>query len=90
MLFASGAFADFTLYLDTELRGSTLLAGSPAWVTATFQDIAGGVQLAINALNPTGSEFISIYFNFDPAKNSALFLPSAPGTNTQTVNGTWL
>jgi hypothetical protein len=52
-------------------------------VTAAFQDIAGGVQLAINALNLTGSEFISIYFNFDPAKNSALFLPSAPETNTQ-------
>ena len=60
----------------------------PAWLTATFQEIAGGVQLAINALNLTGSEFISKFsFNFDPAKNSALFLPSAPGTNTQTVNG---
>jgi hypothetical protein len=56
-------------------------------VTAAFQDIAGGVQLAINALNLPRSEFIGIYFNFDPAKNSVLFLPSVPGTNTQTVNG---
>ena len=88
LLLASGAFADFTLHLDTELRGSTPLVGSPAWVTATFHEIARGVQLVIDTLNLTDSEFISkFYFNFDPAKNSALFLPGAPAANAQTVNG---
>ena len=88
LLIASGAFADiadFTLYLDTEISGSTPPAGSPAWVTATFQDISEGVRLTINALNLTGGEFISaFYFNFNPAKNLNLITSTPVGAGTQT------
>ena len=92
LVIASGAFADsFTLYLDNEITsGSTPPAGSPAWVTATFQDIADGVvQLTINnALNPTDSEFISrFYFNFNPAKNLSLSTEIGAGSTQTQVNG---
>ena len=75
-----------TFNLDVEFSGATAPAGSSPWVTATFEDVVGGgVQLTINALNLTGTEFISeFYFNLDPAKNAALFLPGVPGGGTQT------
>lgn len=85
-LLAVPASADLVFGLDTEFSGATPPAGSTPWVTATFADIAGGVQLTIAALNLVGSEFVSeFYFNFNPALNAASFLPSPTDTGTQTA-----
>ena len=72
--------------LDYEFSEATPPAGTTTpWVTATFADISGGVQLTINALNLVASEFISgFYFNFDPTKNAASYIGTVPGTGTQT------
>jgi len=79
--------APITFELDTEFSGGTAPAGPAPWVTATFEDlIGGGVQLTINALNLTGTEFISEFnFNFNPVKNAASNLGATPGTGTQTA-----
>ena len=84
-LLAMPASADLVFGLNTEFSGGTPPAGSTPWVTATFTDIAGGVQLTIAALNLVAREFISEFaFNFNPAKNAATYLPTPTGTGTQT------
>ena len=90
LFIASGAFADmadFTLYLDTEISGSTPPAGLSPWVTAKFENMAGGVRLSIDALNLTPGEFISaFYFNFNPAKNLNLWTEVGAGSTQTQVN----
>ena len=84
-LLAMPASADLVFGLNIEFSGGTPPAGSTPWVTATFTDIAGGVQLRIAALNLVASEFISEFaFNFNPAKNAATYLPTATLAGTQT------
>ncbi len=61
--------ADDTLFdFDTIFSGSTPPAAPPPWITATFQDVSGGVLLSIAAPGLSGTEFLSrLYFNLDPA-----------------------
>ncbi len=51
--------------------------GSPPWLTATFEDVSGGVKLTLDA-NLTGTNFFSnIYFNYnDPTKLPFTWTPS--------------
>jgi hypothetical protein len=90
LLIASGAFADmadFTLFLDTEISGSTPPTGLSPWVTAKFENMAGGVRLTIDALNLTDDEFISaFYFNFNPVKNLNLWTEVGDGSTQTQVN----
>jgi hypothetical protein len=83
---ASAAVLEFGL--DTEYSGGTAPGGTAPWLTLRFEDlVGGGVQLTISAANLIGTEFVSLVaFNFDPAKNAALNMPSAIGmaTGTQT------
>jgi hypothetical protein len=45
-------------------------AGPTPWLTADFENTAGGVTLTISAAGLTGSEFASeLYFNIDPTLN---------------------
>jgi hypothetical protein len=80
------ATAAITFELDTEFSGGTPPAGPSPWVTATFEDLAGGgVQLTISASGLVGTEFISeFYFNLDPTKNAASFAPTSIGTSAGT------
>jgi hypothetical protein len=78
--------ATMTFDLDFEFSGGTAPSGPAPWVSATFDDIAGGVRLTITNGGLTGREFVSdFYFNFNPALNSALYLGTVPGTGTQTL-----
>jgi hypothetical protein len=68
-----------TFNLDREFSGGDDPAGGTPWVTAKFDDIAGGVQMTIDTLGLVGSEFLTqFYFNIDP------FLTP---TNTNYVSG---
>jgi hypothetical protein len=59
-----------TLNFDIEFSGATAPAGSSPWITATFTDVVGGVNLKINPVNLVGSEFIGEFsINLNPALN---------------------
>lgn len=61
--------------LDFEYSGGTPPAGAAPWVRATFDDGggSGSVTMKLDALNLTGSEFVSKWlFNLDPALDPAL------------------
>jgi hypothetical protein len=86
LLLASGAFADVIVNLDYEFSGGADPAGTPPWVTLTFEDIAGGVRLTIANVGLTGTEFNSeVSWNLDPAKNAASFVPTSTTGGTHTV-----
>ena len=62
---ASGA--TFSLGFSSVFSG-TGPGGSAPWVTATYTDVAGGVQLDIQATGLSTPEGLhSVYFNLDPA-----------------------
>ena len=53
---------------DVEISGGTAPQGSTPWVTATFIDVTGGVQLTMSTSNLVNSEFVTgWYFNFNPS-----------------------
>lgn len=55
-----------TIGLGSPFTSDPSPAGTAPWLTATFTDVSGGVQLKIDAANLSGSEFASdIYFNLD-------------------------
>jgi hypothetical protein len=62
--------ASITFGLDVEFSGATQPAGSPPWITATFDDSFGDlntVRLIMSADNLVGDESIGFWlFNFDP------------------------
>lgn len=68
--------------LNYEFSGATQPNGTPAWLRATFTDVTGGVELKMESLLQSSSEFVSKwYFNLDPALNpgSLSFAHSAGG-----------
>jgi hypothetical protein len=61
-----------TFDLNFEFSGGTSPSGSPPWISATFMDVSGGVQLTITSLLQSSSEFVGtggISFNLDPSLN---------------------
>jgi hypothetical protein len=63
---ATGILYQFNTPFPTDPSPS----GSTPWLTADFENTAGGVTLTISAAGLTGSEFASeIYFNIDPNLN---------------------
>jgi len=81
-LLAFGSFTQATMLtfdLNTEFSGATAPAGSPPWLTATFNDFgsSGVVRLTMMATNLTGTEFISgWYFNINPNINPTSLVTS--------------
>jgi hypothetical protein len=74
---ASAAIISFDL--DHEFSGATPPAGPAPWLRITFDDFGGvgSVRVTMQAIGLTGDEFVGgWYFNFDPALNAALHLPS--------------
>lgn len=71
VVFASPAVADVVTFDYTfEFSGGTAPVGPAPWLTATFEDVTGGVQLTMSASGLTGSEFVSDwYFNYIPSVN---------------------
>lgn len=69
------------LFFGTEFSGGTPPAGPTPWLTATFTQVAGGVQLQMSNVNLVGTEFVTgWYFNLNPALNPAnLFLGFVSG-----------
>lgn len=70
-IFFSAARGDaLTLDLNNAFNGAAPVGATP-WLTATFTDVVGGVQLTMAAPGLTGSEFVSLwYFNLNPAKTA--------------------
>ncbi len=67
--------------LGSEYTGGTAPVGSPAWLRATVDDggSSGSVTLKIEALNLTGSEFVTkFHMNLDPSISTAGLTTSAP------------
>ena len=54
--------ATITFEFDQEFSGATAPEGVAPWLTATFEDIVGGVSLVIEATNLSGTEFLSNFF----------------------------
>ena len=67
--------ATLTLGLDFEFSGGTTPAGSPPYVTATFDDSFGGpndVRLTLSTSGLVGAESVSFWwFNFDPTLDAS-------------------
>ena len=64
------AKADLNYQLDYIFSGVTPLGGTGP--TATFSDVAGGVQLTMSGGGLVGTEFLGAwYFNFNPSLNAA-------------------
>lgn len=61
-----------TFGLDYVFSGPGIPGNPGPWGTATFSDVAGGVQLTMDASGLTGTEFFgSWYFNLNSALNPA-------------------
>ncbi|RIK65876.1 MAG: hypothetical protein DCC65_11380 [Planctomycetota bacterium] len=53
--------------LTTEFSGATTPSGSPPYLRATFTDVFGGVEIKLESLLNSSSEFVNVwYFNLDP------------------------
>ena len=63
--------ADVSFGLNYEFSGGTPPSSSAGpWVTVSYANIAGGVQLTMSAANLTGNEFIgALFINLNPALN---------------------
>src|SRR5260221_11513481 len=81
LLAAGSAKAASLTYTYNAIFTSPTVSSSSTWLTATFVDIAGGVELTLSTSGLTGGEFIdgsssggsvngSWYFNVDPSKMS--------------------
>lgn len=85
LLVVSFASADVVhIELNHEYSGGAAPAGSNLpWLTATFTDVAGGVQLVMSTANLVASEFVSRwYFNLNPILNlSSLNIGHLGGQN---------
>lgn len=85
------SYADtLTFNLDTEFSGGTAPASpTTPWVTATFSDIVGGVQLQISNLNLIGTEFVSgFWFNYSGSTPLAsLAFANVSGDQYSDLNG---
>lgn len=99
MFFASAASAPMAEadVLAIDFSNSVVISGVPppsspgVYATATFQDVAGGVQLTMSVLNPLvdGAFVTDWYFNLDPTKSisgvafsSGVAAPSGGITNS--------
>ncbi|HET6573726.1 MAG TPA: hypothetical protein VFG68_09010 [Fimbriiglobus sp.] len=86
---AGDATADFTIEMNNSFNGAAP-AGSVPWGRASFKDVgAGQVQLTMENLLQSSSEFVpGWFFNFDPAQNasSVLTFTFSSGQAAQAVN----
>jgi len=80
-LFAVSAHADLVFDYNVVITGDTP-GGTTPWLTATFKDVTGGVELTLAAPNLTATEFAGWWaFNFDPDLDlSKLAISSQGGT----------
>ena len=90
--FASGAgAATLTFSLTTEFSGGTTPAGTPPFVTASFDDSVGGpndVRLTMTNGNLVGSENVDLwFFNFDPALDPTLLTFTVVNNADSVPNG---
>lgn len=87
VLAASGqASYGVTFNLDTEFSFGTPPASSTTpWVTATFSNIVGGVQLDIFNANLVGTEFVSDFW-FNYGGNAALTYTNVSGDSFVDIN----
>jgi hypothetical protein len=78
-----------TFDLNFEFSGASSPAGDPPWLRATFDDggTAGSVDLLLEAINLTGSEFVTEWdFNLDPDLDPVLLAITQNYGPTATVS----
>ena len=88
---ASGpaAAAVLTFEFNTEFSEADSPVGPAPWITVTFTDVGGGVDMLISNSGLTGSEFIQqgIFFNVDPSVSaSSLSFSHISGDEAETIS----
>jgi len=82
--------ATLTFDLSIEFSGATTPGGTPPFVTATFDDSAGGpndVRLTMSTSGLVDAESVANwFFNFDPAKDPTLLTFAVVGVPGSTPN----
>ena len=64
----AGEAGSLTFEYTAEYTGGASPIGPPPWLRATFTDVEGHVQLDLEALQLSGTEFVTTWlFNLDPA-----------------------
>lgn len=71
--------------LNNEFSGAVTPTGTPPFLRATFTDVVGGVELKMESLLNSGTEFVNVWnFNLDPNLNPNLlsfaFQSGSPNT----------
>jgi hypothetical protein len=64
-----------TFDLNYEFSGGTQPSGNAPWLRVTFTDVSGGVEMKLESLLQSSTEFVGQkggYFNFDPSLNVML------------------
>ena len=82
--------ATLTLGLNFEFSGGTTPAGTPPFLTATFDDSVGGpndVRLSMSSSGLVGAESVGFWwFNFDPALDASQLVFTAVNNSASVPN----